>query len=117
MRRGEEKGGRGKAGQGRGKETPGRGTARKSSPATTRSNQFTEGGREQGASWEHAETERRMQAEWLTRQMENKLREAERVANAMQGSSLEQRDKAFWMVERGEIQLTQQVLGRGAGQR
>ena len=59
------------------------------------------------------ETERRMEAERLTRQMEDRLREAERVANALQGSSLEQRDEAFWMVERGEIQLTQQELGRG----
>ena len=59
------------------------------------------------------ETERRMEAERLTRQMEDRLREAERVANALQGSSLEQRDEAFWMVERGEIQLTQRELGRG----
>ena len=54
-----------------------------------------------------------MEAERLTRQMEDRLREAERVANALQGSSLEQRDEAFWMVERGEIQLTQRELGRG----
>ena len=47
------------------------------------------------------ETERRMEAERLTRQMEDRLREAERVANTLQGSSLEQRDEAFWMVERG----------------
>ena len=59
------------------------------------------------------ETERRMEAERLTRQMEDRLREAERVANTLQGSSLEQRDEAFWMVERGEIQLTQRELGRG----
>ena len=59
------------------------------------------------------ETERRIEAERLTRQMEDRLREAERVANALQGSSLEQRDEAFWMVERGEIQLTQRELGRG----
>ena len=59
------------------------------------------------------ETERRMEAERLTRQMEDRLREAERVANALQSSSLEQRDEAFWMVERGEIQLTQRELGRG----
>ena len=59
------------------------------------------------------ETERRMEAERLTRQMEDRLREVERVANALQGSSLEQRDEAFWMVERGEIQLTQRELGRG----
>ena len=59
------------------------------------------------------ETERRMEAERLTRQMEDRLREAERVANALQGSSLEQCDEAFWMVERGEIRLTQRELGRG----
>ena len=59
------------------------------------------------------ETERRMEAERLTRQMEDRLREAERVANALQGNSLEQCDEAFWMVERGEIQLTQRELGRG----
>ena len=59
------------------------------------------------------ETERRTEAERLTRQMEDRLREAERVANALQGSSLEQRDEA-WMVERGEIQLTQRELGRGS---
>ena len=59
------------------------------------------------------ETERRMEAERLIRQMEDRLREAERVANALQGSSLEQHDEAFWMVERGEIQLTQRELGRG----
>ena len=59
------------------------------------------------------ETERRMEAERLTRQMEDRLREAERVANALQGSSLEQHDEAFWMMERGEIQLTQRELGRG----
>ena len=59
------------------------------------------------------ETERRMEAERFTRQMEDRLREAERVANALQGNSLEQRDEAFWMVERGEIQLTQRELGRG----
>ena len=59
------------------------------------------------------ETERRMEAERLIRQMEDRLREAERVANALQGSSLEQHDEAFWMVEREEIQLTQRELGRG----
>ena len=58
------------------------------------------------------ETERRMEAERLIRQMEDRLREAERVANALQGSSLEQHDEAFWMVEREEIQLTQRELGR-----
>ena len=45
------------------------------------------------------ETERRMEAEQLNREMEDRLRKAERVANALQGSSLEQRDEAFWMVE------------------
>ena len=46
------------------------------------------------------------------REMEGRWREAEQTANTLQ-HQLEQKDDPFWMVERGEIHLTDRELGRG----
>ena len=60
------------------------------------------------------ETQRRIEAEQLTRQTTQQLREAEQVARSLQTNALEQSDDVFWKVEKREIQLTHQELGRGA---
>ena len=59
------------------------------------------------------ETERRIEAEQLNTQLEEQLREAERVANALQSNTLEQYDDVFWRVQRNEIHLSERELGRG----
>ena len=46
------------------------------------------------------------------REMEGRWREAEQTANTLQ-HQLEQKDDPFWMIERGEIHLTDRELGRG----
>ena len=46
------------------------------------------------------------------REMEGRWREAEQTANTLQ-HQLEQKDDPFWIVERGEIHLTDRELGRG----
>ena len=46
------------------------------------------------------------------REMEGRWREAEQTANTLQ-HQLEQKEDPFWMIERGEIHLTDQELGRG----
>ena len=46
------------------------------------------------------------------REMEGRWREAEQTANTLQ-HQLEQKEDPFWIVERGEIHLTDRELGRG----
>ena len=46
------------------------------------------------------------------KEMEGRWREAEQTANTLQ-HQLEQKEDPFWMVERGEIHLTDRELGRG----
>ena len=46
------------------------------------------------------------------REMEGRWREAEQTANTLQ-HQLEQKEDQFWIVERGEIYLTDRELGRG----
>ena len=59
------------------------------------------------------EMERQLrEVERQLREMEGRWREAEQMANTLQ-HQLEQKEDPFWMVERGEIHLTDRELGRG----
>ena len=59
------------------------------------------------------ETLQRMECEQQIQQLRSQLEEAERAVNSLQTNHLEQQDGVFWRVERREIHLSQQELGRG----
>lgn len=59
------------------------------------------------------ETLQRMECEQQIQQLRSQLEEAERAVNSLQTNNLQQHDSIFWRVERREIHLSQQELGRG----
>ena len=59
------------------------------------------------------ETRVRIECERMIQQLEVQVREAERVANSHEVGTAEQQDHLFWRVDRREIHLSQQELGRG----